>query len=51
MIRVSRSGDPKDAKLIGKEAGEEIKAIAGVKFREYGDAVVEAQAKAAIGNS
>lgn len=46
MIRVSRSGNPKDADCIGKDAGEEIKAIAGSKFREYGAAVEEAQATA-----
>lgn len=43
MIRVSRVGDVSDALLIGREAGEEIKAIAGAKFSEYGEAVLKAQ--------
>ena len=47
MISVTRIGDPADAVAIGHAAGQEIKSIAGAKFREYGEAVVAVQAEAA----
>ena len=47
MIAVRRSGSPGDAEAIGREAGEEIKAIAGPRFREYGEAVTAQQEAAA----
>lgn len=47
MIRVSRIGNVADAEKIGHEAGDEIKAVAGPKFKEYGDAVIAQQQAAA----
>jgi hypothetical protein len=41
MIRVSRRGAVADAVRIGKDAGEEVKAIAGPKFKEYQEAVLK----------
>jgi len=38
MIKVSRVGNPEDAVAIGKAAGQEIRDIAGDKFKEYGEA-------------
>ena len=46
MIAVTRSGSPSEADRIGREAGEEIKTIAGPKFKDYGEAVLESQAVA-----
>jgi hydroxymethylbilane synthase len=44
MIRVRREGKVAEAELIGRDAGLEIKAIAGPKkFQEYQQAVAEAQ--------
>ena len=40
-----RSGQ--DAVALGHAAGQEVKAIAGPKFKEYGEAVAEVQAEAA----
>lgn len=47
MIRVSRQGSASDAVAIGRDAALEIKAIAGDKFREYGEAVQIVQEEAA----
>lgn len=47
MIAVTRSGSPLDAETIGRDAGEEIKSIAGPRFSEYGEAVTEQQQRAA----
>jgi hydroxymethylbilane synthase len=47
MISVTKVGSIEDAVKIGKEAGEEIKRIAGPKFKEYGEAVLVEQEKAA----
>lgn len=47
MIRVTRTGDASDAVAIGRDAALEIKAIAGDKFREYGEAVQVLQDEAA----
>jgi hydroxymethylbilane synthase len=47
MIRVSLSGNVEDAVALGKQAGEEIKRIAGDKFKEYGEAVIIIQEQAA----
>ena len=47
MIRVEKVGEIKDAVQIGIAAGEEIKKIAGPKFKEYGEAVAEIQEAAA----
>ena len=47
MIRVSRVGSIADAEKIGHDAGDEIKTIAGPKFKEYGDAVIAQQQAAA----
>jgi hydroxymethylbilane synthase len=47
MISVTRVGEPADAVAIGHAAGQEIKSIAGAKFKEYGEAVVAVQAEAA----
>jgi hypothetical protein len=43
MIRVTREGSPSDAERIGRDAGEEIRSIAGPRFAEYGEAVVAQQ--------
>lgn len=45
MIRVSGSGV--DAVALGTQMGEEIRRIAGDKFKEYGEAVLEVQEEAA----
>jgi hydroxymethylbilane synthase len=37
MIRVKRTGSPSDAAKIGRDAGEEVKTIAGPKFKEYAE--------------
>lgn len=47
MIRVQRSGAPAEAVEIGRAAGEEIKSIAGDKFKEYQEAVQKVEAAAA----
>ena len=47
MIRVQRQGRASDAVALGREAALEIKAIAGAKFHEYGEAVQVLQAEAA----
>ena len=35
MYRAEKEGDPADAERIGREAGEEIKAEAGIEFFEW----------------
>lgn len=47
MIRVSRVGPLSSAEAIGKEAGQEIRSIAGARFDEYGAAVLAQQSAAA----
>lgn len=47
MIRVARSGAIGDALMIGRDAAEEIKSIAGPRFKEYGEAVIKVQDEAA----
>jgi len=47
MIRVSRVGAISDAEAIGKEAGQEIRTIAGPRFAEYGAAVLAQQSAVA----
>lgn len=47
MIRVEKTGKVGEAVLLGTAAGEEIKRIAGPKFREYGEAVLQVQEEAA----
>ena len=42
MIRVTRVGSPSDAVQIGIDAGNEIRRIAGAKFAEYQQAVLDA---------
>lgn len=44
MIRVERVGPVSAAVDIGKEAGQEIRSIAGPRFAEYGAAVAAQQA-------
>eukprot|EP00595_Chromulina_sp_UTEXLB2642_P003027 CAMPEP_0196761194 /NCGR_PEP_ID=MMETSP1095-20130614/365_1 /TAXON_ID=96789 ORGANISM="Chromulina nebulosa, Strain UTEXLB2642" /NCGR_SAMPLE_ID=MMETSP1095 /ASSEMBLY_ACC=CAM_ASM_000446 /LENGTH=277 /DNA_ID=CAMNT_0042110427 /DNA_START=280 /DNA_END=1113 /DNA_ORIENTATION=+ len=46
MIRVTRVGEIIDAIQIGRDAGQEIKTIAGPKFIEYQEAFVVANAEA-----
>ena len=43
MIRVKRIGAISDAIQIGKDAGEEIRSIAGPRFIEYQEAFLIAQ--------
>lgn len=50
MIRVEKSGNPSDAVVIGLEAGEEIKTIAGPRFHEYQQAVQEVQSQTGWAN-
>jgi hydroxymethylbilane synthase len=38
MIRVTKVGDPKDAVSVGKDAGNEVRRIAGDKFKDYAEA-------------
>jgi hypothetical protein len=38
MIRVSKVGETKDAVKIGKDAGLEVRSIAGDKFKDYAEA-------------
>ena len=47
MIRVKRQGSAADAVSLGRDAALEIKAIAGAKFCEYGEAVQIVQEEAA----
>lgn len=47
MIRVEKIGEPADAVALGHAAGQEIKKIAGPKFKEYGEAVAAVQDAAA----
>ena len=47
MIKVSRIGELADAVKIGREAGEEIKKMAGANFKTYGEAVAAVQNAAA----
>jgi hypothetical protein len=47
MIRVIREGPMADYAAIGAGAGEEIKAIAGDRFHEYGEAVAAVEAQQA----
>jgi len=44
MIRVERVGPVSQAVEIGADAGQEVRAIAGPKFVEYGAAVAAQQA-------
>lgn len=46
MIRVTRVGEISDSIKIGQDAGEEIKTIAGPKFKEYQEAFTVATANA-----
>lgn len=48
MIAVSRVGEISEAEAIGHDAGDEVKTIAGAKFKEYGEAfnAVQEAAKA-----
>eukprot|EP01038_Epipyxis_sp_PR26KG_P012020 gene12020-16090_t len=47
MIKVSRVGEIADAVEIGKAAGNEIRDIAGPRFKEYQEAVIIVQEEAA----
>jgi len=47
IFRTSKTGDPADAVKIGREAGEEIKAEAGIEFFEWLQEQPEAAAAAA----
>jgi hypothetical protein len=47
MIKVSMVGEVDKADALGVAAGEEIKRIAGPKFKEYGEAVIAKQEEAA----
>ena len=43
MIRVEKVGKVGEAVILGIAAGEEIKRIAGPRFKEYGEAVIVVQ--------
>ena len=47
MITVEKVGAPADAVALGHAAGQEIKKIAGPKFKEYGEAITAAHEAAA----